>query len=471
MKLLIPIVAMTTFCFSSNKTLDTFIDELNRNPKLEGMSIGVSIKDSEKTYLSYNAKKLLRPVSTIKLLSTALAFEHLSLKNPFSTKLGHTNEISEGILKGDLVLQGQSDPTLGSDRFGGIEKVFEEFYQPLKYLELKKIEGNLVVDASLFEKAQTPASWLYEDLANYYGAGATSLNIHENSYGIFFRLGRQVGDEAKLLKVSPKVKNLKITSFVTTNEKGTGDQAYIFGKEYSNDHVIRGSLPQGQSTYKIRGSLPNPPLFFLENFYEYLKGKGISISGKLIVNYDKKDQKINWLYTNKSASLQKIATLALKHSINLYSEALLKRTALESYNFGSTDNGLKAFNEFISKLNVGNNQYSIYDASGVSMKSLITPDSFTSALEELKNQSYFDSFLQSISKASNYRAFSNLDDSLKERVYLKTGSSSQFLCFAGYIRSNSGKLISYSLMCNNCEKNRSEVFSLAKELFHVASKL
>lgn len=88
--------------------------------------------------MHYNAKKLLRPASILKLLSIALAFKNLDLHTPCSTKLGHTGKIEKGNLQGDLIIQGESDPTFASSRYGGIERTLEEFVEPIKNLSIKK---------------------------------------------------------------------------------------------------------------------------------------------------------------------------------------------------------------------------------------------------------------------------------------------------------------------------------------------
>lgn len=468
---LILITAMTTLSFSLETPFQNILQDLENDPHLSQMTIGLSIKDAEKTYLNYNDKKLLRPVSILKLLSTALAFKNIDLKTPFSTKLGHTGDIENEKLEGDLVIKGESDPTFASSRYGGIEKVLEEFYEPLKRLSVKQITGDIVVDASHFEKAQAPGSWVYEDLGNYYGAGATSLNFHENSYSICFRLGKKIGEQTRILKTSPKIKGLNLTNEVITKENGSGDQAYIFGKEFSNDRIIRGTLPMGQSTYTIKGSLPNSPEVFLDYFVKHLKSHGIKVLGKTKISYEKKDQKVHWIYTKKSPPLKEIAKTTLSHSINLYSEALLKNVGLKVFNFASTDNGLKVFEKFLTSLGIDKESLYIFDGSGLSSKNLISADSFTKALNSLKSEKIFEDFLSCIPKASNYFAFSDLKEDLKQRIYIKSGSSSQFLSFAGYIQTETNKFLSFSFMCNNCPKHREDFYLLVKKLLQVSSKL
>ena len=89
-----------------------------------GFVLAMGIKHMQHTM----KKKYIRPFSSIKLLSTALAYEYLDVEKPFLTRLGHTGEIDNHILKGNLIIKGQSDPTFGSDRFGGMEKGLMYFF-------------------------------------------------------------------------------------------------------------------------------------------------------------------------------------------------------------------------------------------------------------------------------------------------------------------------------------------------------
>lgn len=459
-----------TALFSSAPFQD-ILQDLANDPHLSGITLGLSIQDSHTTYLNYNAKKLLRPASILKLLSTALAFKNLDSKTPFSTKIGHTGKIEKENLEGDLIIKGDSDPTFASSRYGGIEKALEEFVEALKQLSIKQITGDIVIDASHFEKAQVPESWAYEDLGNYYGAGATSLNFHENFYSIYFRLGKYVGEKTSILKIYPEIREFNLINEVTTKEKGSGDQAYIFCKEFSKDHIVRGTLPMGEKTYTIKGSLPNSAKVFLDYFIKHLQSHGITVLGKAKICYEKKDQKIQWIYTKKSPPLQEIAATALKHSINLYSEAFLKNVGLKFFNFASTDNGIKVFEKFLTSLGLNKDTFYLFDGSGLSHKNLISAESFTQALESLKSEKSFEDFLSSIPNASNYFAFSDLEDSIRQRVYIKSGSSSQILSFAGYIRTEKNKIVSFSFICNNCPKHRGAFYLLVKKLLQVTAKL
>lgn len=464
-------VVVTMLSFSVETQFNQVIKELDNKPFFQKTTTGLCIAQLEHGFFSYNGNKFLRPASTLKLLSSALAYEYLNHEKPFSTKFGYIGDIKEGVLQGDLILKGESDPTFGSDRFEDFNKVLKTFCLLLKGLKIERIEGNLIIDHSFFEQALAVSSWLYEDLGNYYGVGASGLNFHENNYTITFKLGKKVGEVAQLVDCFPKIDHLNLVSRVTTKEKGSGDRAFVFGQEYSNDQKVLGTLPLDSAYFSIKGSIPNPAIFFLNSLKKHLLKEGIAFNGKSYSSFKRETRKINWIDTKYSPSLNKIIELTLKYSINLYSEALLKRVALEKTSFGSTDNGLLYFNQFLENLNVSLDDISLYDASGLSSKNLITPNAFVQALEALKKKGYFPDFLHAIPKASRYKVFQDLDDSVKNKIFVKSGSSSQCISYAGYVQTIKGSYRAFCFICNNAEKNRDEFHLLAKQLFNMMVKL
>src|SRR5690606_14630966 len=65
------------------------------------------------TLFSRNAGQLLRPASTLKLFTAALAFDRLGTDYQFSTDILRDGDISsDGTLHGNLILRGDGDPSL-----------------------------------------------------------------------------------------------------------------------------------------------------------------------------------------------------------------------------------------------------------------------------------------------------------------------------------------------------------------------
>ena len=59
----------------------------------------------------------LAPASCQKTITSAAAMELLGPSYRYQTVLGYNGEINDGVLKGNLVITGSGDPTLGSWRY------------------------------------------------------------------------------------------------------------------------------------------------------------------------------------------------------------------------------------------------------------------------------------------------------------------------------------------------------------------
>ena len=85
------------------------------NPALEHLRPefpGLSLCLPGDTLFARNAGLSLNPASTLKLYTTALAFEQLGPDHRFTTDVYRQGSLSNGTLTGNLILRGGGDPAL-----------------------------------------------------------------------------------------------------------------------------------------------------------------------------------------------------------------------------------------------------------------------------------------------------------------------------------------------------------------------
>ncbi|MGA0233660.1 MAG: D-alanyl-D-alanine carboxypeptidase/D-alanyl-D-alanine endopeptidase, partial [Saprospiraceae bacterium] len=172
---------------------------------LEKALLGVSVREvsSGEEVVSYNGNKMLIPASSLKLISNFSALHLLGKDHRFKTQIYYTGSIDySGELSGDLIVMGGADPTLGSVDFKGVaplDKLLENLVDRIKSAGINCIEGRLILDDSIVSDAGSRDSWQWNDVANYYGAGAWGLNIHNNLFYIHFDTRDKIGKKAKLV--------------------------------------------------------------------------------------------------------------------------------------------------------------------------------------------------------------------------------------------------------------------------------
>jgi len=217
-------------------SLVQYMQSIKNMDGLGGANIGISVKyaDTGELIAEQNSQQAIVPASVTKLITTATALLTFGDGFRFTTSLQYDGELDNGILKGNLIIRGGGDPTLGSERFSDmrVDKILQAILNFLNQKSIHTIEGDIIGDDSVFEQSLAPATWNWGDLGNYYGAGACGLSIMENAYSIFFSSGAIQGDSTVITSTKPPIKELQMINEVRCGKKYSGDNAYIFGSEY-----------------------------------------------------------------------------------------------------------------------------------------------------------------------------------------------------------------------------------------------
>jgi len=121
-------------------------------------TVGISIYDltDDRSLFTYNAHQLLRPASTMKLITAIAALDVLGSDYNFTTTIGYTGKISDGVLDGDIVCKGGMDPTFAHDDM-------EMFVNAIKNAGINTVKGNLVGDISFKDTLIWGSGWCWDD--------------------------------------------------------------------------------------------------------------------------------------------------------------------------------------------------------------------------------------------------------------------------------------------------------------------
>src|SRR5690606_24733650 len=179
----------------------------------------------------------MAPASTLKTVTAAAAYYTLGADHTFETMLYYVGQIdASGTLKGDLVIQGSGDPSLGSDRFPQTTdtKLLTAWIQAIRGTGIRKIEGRIIADDRLYNGQTAPRGWTWQDMGNYYGSGVSALNWRENSVGINLVAGTSHGAATRITNTTADLSYLQLVNETTTGNKGTGDRVYAFSAPYSS---------------------------------------------------------------------------------------------------------------------------------------------------------------------------------------------------------------------------------------------
>jgi D-alanyl-D-alanine carboxypeptidase/D-alanyl-D-alanine-endopeptidase (penicillin-binding protein 4) len=442
-----------------NKAINNFLNDDQLKHAI--VSMYVTDTDGNKIF-ALNEQYGLAPASTQKIFTAIAAFSLLGNDFTYKTEIGYNGTISNGELKGDLIIKGYGDPTLGSWRYAQTkpDSILNFFSGAIKTAGIKKIKGNIILDDDAFSYNALPGGYIWDDMGNYYGSGIWAINWRENQYDLILKPGNNIGDTSILLRTNPPLAIDEYDNFITTADAGTGDNTILYAAPYSTKIFAEGTIPKGVNEFKVSGSLPYAAEQLKLELDSTLKQNNIHLAGDIVTGAALERQNIsipsahNNIATYNSSTLDSIVYWFLQKSINLYGEALEKTIAYKQNGFGSTINGVYEIKKFWQQNGIDSSSVNIYDGSGLSPQNRVTTFAEVNALLYAQKQPWFQSFYNALP--------------IYNGMKLKSGSISNVRSFTGYHTASDGKKYIVSIIVNNYDDSKG---SVTQKIFNVLDAL
>jgi serine-type D-Ala-D-Ala carboxypeptidase/endopeptidase (penicillin-binding protein 4) len=459
-KVLLLCLFMASVCYAQNikEQLGTAINKLEADVQFKHAILSLYVVDTKtgNPVFEKNTQTGLAPASCQKVVTSVSAFEMLGKDYRYKTEMRYFGMLKDTGIIGNFYIVGYGDPTLGSWRYTNTNEllIMNRWINILKKKSIKHI-GNLIVDNLRFSAQFIPGGWVWEDVGNYYGAGAGALNWRENQFDLFLKAGNEVGKNVDVIGISPKSYAMPFTTELKTGKKGSGDNAYIYLPSDGEYPLIKGTIPLGEDNFKISGAIINPSLFIWDEFRRKLDASGISYKKTEEKHLVKKDILAGypkpWLDTSQtyvldryfSPQLDSINYWFLKKSINLYGEAFVKTIAYEKTSFGSTDTGIAIIKNFWSTKGIEKSALNIIDGSGLSPANRVTVNALVTVMQYAKQQKWFSYF---------YNALPEMNG-----IKMKDGYINGVRSYTGYIKSKGGAEYTFSFIVNNFDGSAATV--------------
>lgn len=425
------------------------------DPQLKAASVGLKIIQSStgKVMVDYQADIGLAPASTLKVLTSITALDVLGSDFKYTTYLGWKGELKNGILHGNIFIQGSGDPSLGSWRFlnHSDSVVIKNWVQEIWKSGIREVKGSIEVNAPNWNSHAVPGGWIWDDIGNYYGAGAWGLNWRENQYDVHLRSGNELGSNVEIVRTQPALYGVKWKSELKAAAKGTGDNAYIYLPPFATLGIIRGTIPVGENKFVIAGSMPDPSFQLESILKQELQKNGITVGATLIPT----NHQTKIIYRSISPSLDSLIFPFMQKSINLYGEALLKTISLQKSGKSSTQDATQwVRNYWKQQIQLDPAYLRIVDGSGLSPQNRVTAKALTDLLEYARKKEWFQSFESSFPIQSGMK--------------LKSGTIGGVKAYAGYYKHRQWGDVSVAFIVNNYQGSASalvqKMFSLLQEI-------
>ena len=429
--------------------------------------------DTGEEIIALNQNMSVAPASGLKVFTSSAALGILGEDYRFDTKLYYDGMISDGKLEGDIIIVGGGDPCLGSDAVKGsmnIDDLMAVWMRAIEDLGIVEISGSILADELKYESNPVPEHWEWIDLGNYYAAPSSALSINDNLYYLYFKPADKVGGIAEVLRTEPVIPGLSFTNYMTTGEKGSGDNGYIYSAPLQYDAALRGTIPAGRPEFSIKGSMPDPALYAAQYLSKTLREHFISVKGEPgKVNTPRKYNERNLVLVSVSPPLKDIVYISNKKSNNVYTELLLKAISYKRTGRGSTSDGIKFMIKFLTDNSINTDGLLLYDGSGLSRSNAITAKMMVDLLVANTESRYFKSFHNSLAVVGDPNDIAihrntGMGTAIEKKAWIKSGGIVGVRSYSGYIENMSGRAIVFSFIANNFSGSGGEVNRIHREL-------
>ncbi len=473
----------------STQALALTVASLLHAPAYAHASFGLAVYDLDHNRMLYKvaANRLYDPASTTKLITTGTALAALGPQFRFTTPVYRTGEIdAQGTLHGDLVLVASGDANLsqriqpdGSLAFENEDHAYDGSPEtkavpgdPLAVLRdlarqaytsgIRRVTGRVIVDASLFPDAGPE---------NGTGVDVAPIVVNDNVVDVIVAPGKQPGDPAVLVSISPATPYATFVNKATTGAAHS-DAALTMGDadDGKGNRVVTvsGSVASTDPPTLYAYRVPSPKRFAEDAFTLALRDAGIAIDDPVQdpQNFNRTAYAASYVPANLVAKhlsppLSEETRITLKVSDNLHADLLPYVVGVYAGKAGSDDAlqaGFDVERAFLTKLNLDLTSAAQVDGAGTAA---FTPEFMVRYLAAIRKQPWFDDFYRGlpILGVDGTLATIQVKAAARGKVFAKTGTDGMennlsrgvvvAKGLAGYVTTRNGRHIAFAVYIGN----------------------
>jgi serine-type D-Ala-D-Ala carboxypeptidase/endopeptidase (penicillin-binding protein 4) len=432
------------------------LDAILAAPALDRGYWGVLVTSltTGETLFARNARKLMMPASNMKIVTLAAAAERLGWDYTYATTLFAVGDIGSDVLDGDLLVVGSGDPSLTD---AAAQPLFASWAERLRAMGVSAITGRIVGDDRAFEDEPLGMGWSWDDLGDGYAAGVGALQFNEDMVRVTVAPGAQVGDPA-IVTTAPASSTLVIRNHLVTAATAATETPLQMHRLPGSDRLdLFGSVAIGSAPAVHTVSVDKPAMFFVASLRRALIDHGIDVRGPAVDVHDLTDAPRRedgvLLVSYRSAPLSTLAVRLMKASQNQYAETLL-RTVGAVAGAPTAASGAAATEAVLAGWGLDEGGLIQRDGSGLSRYNYVTPEALVGILTHVDRDARLrDPFEASLPIAGTDGTLANRmkGTAAEGRARVKSGSMANVRAMSGYVTTEGGERLVFSILANNFE--------------------
>lgn len=430
--------------------LESALQRLLDAPVFAPARVGVLVRDLEtgEDLVAHDADKGFLTASNMKLLSSAVALVSLGADFRFRTRVV-AGAIEDGVVKGDLWLVGDGDPSLGGPPEQDPMAPMRALAKQLVDRGVRRIDGNVRGDDSAQPFAHYGHGWQWDYLGEDYAAPCGALNFAQNVLPMRLVAGA-VGEPASfeaLLPVACDWFDVRVRS-VAKPAREVEELAFVRSLDRSEVELV-GEVAVDSAPRTTAVAVPDAARSAASALASALHKAGIDSLG--VADRSEAPREATVLAEHVSPSLAELVRPTLVHSINLYAEQLWRTAGHRIADARTTVDLERHAKSVLRELGVDTDGMVLADGSGLSRRSFVQPRQFVALLQRAHTDERLRPLVDSLpvlGRTGTLRSRGR-GTAAEGHVRAKTGFVSYVVALSGYVDRPDGRApLAFSILTN-----------------------
>ncbi|WP_456269356.1 D-alanyl-D-alanine carboxypeptidase/D-alanyl-D-alanine-endopeptidase [Kushneria sp. AK178] len=415
----------------------------------KGFAVGAQARllDSGETLGSLSPAQPMAPASVSKLYTAAAALTQWGPQKRFTTELRSSAPIVDGVLEGDLFLDGGGDPGMTS-------KDYWLLVQGLAQRGIRRIDGRVLASQWRFG----PVTCVTTDRCDArtrtrhaFDAQLTATAVDFATWCTRVMPGEAEGVPAQITSCAGTAPLTRLDNRVTTVAQGnTAISAERTTANGEDTMVVSGQIPLGSGPRNVYRSSADPAAQTLKTLESLMNDAGIAVTRGFAATSSRPAESAKVLSAIEGKPLQEQLLRMLNYSNNFMADVLALDLVSGTPSMASAGAALNAFAGNIA----GHGPIDLRSGSGLTPESRTSARGVTALLDHMYHQpALFPVFVAGMQTPVNgpMNFIRRGSDRFQQNVMIKTGTLNEPVpvrAVAGYFRTQSGRWGAFTVMVN-----------------------
>lgn len=437
--------------------LPAIVDSVAETPPLDRTHWGIEVYDPDRRRVLYrqNGELHFIPASNTKLVVTAVALGELGPDYRYRTEIHAPGRAPADSIVERLVVLASGDPTLSARFHPTATSPLDSMADSLAAAGIRRVSGELVVDASRFDSVMLHPAWELGDVDFAYAAPVAAFAIAEGTVMVELAPGAAPGEPALARIVGPAGR-MHVVNALVTDTAGARRRISPERRPGSDTLRLAGRIPFGMAPDTVAYAVGDPVGLAALALLDALGRRGIAVDGGARVVYDAAEARTlrpadgapvaAWT----SPPMAEIVAAILKPSQNWIAEMVLKTLGAERTGQGSWPAGLAVERRYLQEVaGIDSTAFSLSDGSGLSVQNLLAPTAVVRLLDHARRQPWGPVYRAAQAEPGGEDStLENRLPGLEGRLFAKTGTITNVNALSGYLTTRSGRELIFSIMTN-----------------------